>query len=221
MIIRHARKFKGRGQEHRGWSLERIGIAVAIAVGIATAMTSVFATLYAGQQAELGRQALSASERNAAFVKHVEAMSAYCDALDFSNGRAEMNWTFSRQPLLYTVLAYYKDIGTQHQTDAVLTTARAKLHELDASAISLHIWLDLPSVDFIERTLHELKGDFFRSITKNDGRAKPARVYVMARAKCLGTREVLIAWYRNMTFWPLESAAQGVKVRLATLPLFR
>lgn len=221
MIVRGVRKWKGKGARSKRWNLERLGIAVAIVVGISTAIASVVATLYAGQQAELARQALSVSERNAAFVKYIDAMGRYCDALDFSDGRAEMTWTFSRQSALYTVLAYYKDIGTQFQTEAALGTAHVRLRTFEASAIPLRIWLDTPSVDFIERTLHELKKEFFVDLGKSDGRPKPARLYLAARARCLGVRKVLMAWYRHTNAWPFDSATKGAKVQLMSRPHFQ
>ncbi|KQU89476.1 hypothetical protein ASD00_26845 [Ensifer sp. Root31] len=50
----------------RGWSLERIGIAVAIAVGIGSTIATALAASYAGMQADLSRQALSSIERDGA-----------------------------------------------------------------------------------------------------------------------------------------------------------
>lgn len=124
-------------ENSRSWSLERVGIAVAIAVGIGSTIATALASNDAGMQADLSRQALSSNERNDAFADHVEAMSAYCEALDFSKCRSEMTWSFERTPKQYRYVASFKDVGTQFQGPSALAIVHEKLHNSKASAVPL------------------------------------------------------------------------------------
>ncbi|OKP74456.1 hypothetical protein BTE77_21140 [Ensifer adhaerens] len=144
----------------KGWSLERVGIAVAIAVGIGSTIATAVAASYAGMQADLSRQALSSNERNKAFEGLVGAMSAYCEALDFSKGRSELTWSVDRGTEKYRIVASYRDIGTQFQQPSALGAVHEQLHKLEASAVPLGIWFDSDSVSFMERTVFSLKREF-------------------------------------------------------------
>ena len=53
------RRFKRADLESGLWTLERVGIAVAIAVGIGSTIATAVAAVYAGNQAELSRQRLA------------------------------------------------------------------------------------------------------------------------------------------------------------------
>lgn len=202
------------------WNLEKIGVAVAIVVGIASTIASALAAFYAGEQTRLSREALSVNERNAAFVAHIDKVGAYCDALDLSGGRTEFTWSFVREPSRYTVLAFYKEIGTQIPEKPRITAVRSGFRDMEKSAVSLRIWLDASAVDFIDRTVFGLRQDFMSKIPQRAGVSVAERDYVEAAAKCIGTREVLMAWYRDAKPWKIGSAVEGVTVKLSERPPF-
>ncbi|PDT82142.1 hypothetical protein [Sinorhizobium sp. BJ1] len=202
------------------WNLEKTGILVAIVVGIASTIASALAAFYAGEQARLSREALSANERNAAFVGHIEKVGAYCDALDLSGGRSELTWSFVREPPRISVLAAYKQIGTRFPEEARITAVHSSFREMEESVVPLRIWLDVEAVDFIERAVFGLRQELMAKIPRNAGVAIADRIYVEAAAKCIGTREVLMAWYRDAGVWRLGSAADGVTVKLSQRPPF-
>ena len=202
------------------WTLEKIGVAVAIVVGVASTIASAVAILDSGEQLRLSREALSANERNAAFLLHVEKIGAYCDALDLSGGRTEFTWSFVRGSSRLDVIAAYKPIGTQIPEGGRIATVQARFREMENSTVPLRIWLDPKAVDFIERTVFGLRQEFMAKIPQKTGVAIAERIYVETAAKCIATREILMSWYRDATLWTIDSAEKAVIVKLSPRPSY-
>ncbi|WP_156585596.1 hypothetical protein [Ensifer sp. Root31] len=131
-----------------------------------------------------------------------------------------MTWSSERAPKKYRVVASFKDIGTQFQEPSALAIVHEKLHNLEASAVPLGIWFDADSVSFVEHTVYALKRDFVGAFGPGVRLPVGARTYVALAAKCIGVREVLMAWYHDPSSWPIGNASHGVEIGMTARQMF-
>jgi hypothetical protein len=60
-----------------------------------------------------------------------------------------------------------------------------------------------------------LRQDFLAKILPTKGKAITDRTFVEVAARCVGLREVLMAWYREPGAWKVSSALDGVTTKVS------
>jgi hypothetical protein len=73
-----------------GW--EKIAAVASAVISSGALIVSMIALSHSSQQTEIAKEALRASEKNAAFLSLVKDLSAFCQSLDLSRGANRFFW---------------------------------------------------------------------------------------------------------------------------------
>lgn len=166
---------------------------------LTAAVASLGALYYSAKQVSIARDALQSNERNQAFVGYMTAVGEFCNALDFSEGKNEFQWSTFRDGPRVKVFATYRFNSLVNQTDAarLLGESRRKYRAIQDSGITLQVWLEDGDYNVLIRSLDGLRRIFLRELLSPTTSGSDPQKYFLVASQCYGVREALIGWYKQ------------------------
>lgn len=181
-----------------GWEKNTAVASAVISAG--ALIVSLVALSHSSQQTDIAKEALRASEKNAAFLSLVKDLSAFCQSLDLSRGANRFSWLgpFKTSERLQ-ILAFYQPNYQVPKSDnrKLIDEAQAKFDTVGAVQTALQVWLNESEYKFVNQSLFDLRNIYIREIEEKLYASLQAESYLRVAALCFGTRDGFIEWYKN------------------------
>ncbi|MEY9560462.1 hypothetical protein [Sinorhizobium fredii] len=168
---------------------------------------SGYALLQGSQQLDVARAALKSEEQNGAFVGFVEKLSAYCGSLVFAGSNDRFTWSPMREGDRVKIYAEFGpienrlDIMRRQETGDRISKARDESRELfkavQDSEVLLQVWFEDGQFMSLRYTMVELRKAFQQALEYKAPEQIEPQHYLRVAAKCFGTRDAIIAWYKK------------------------
>lgn len=182
-------------------TFEKYILVISTFFAVISAIASGWAAYYTGQQAELSRQAITAGDRNAAFIDYIKKVDLYCNGFDEVGANGRHYGVFDADGTI--TLHYDRDAPppTRDRQTEFQNNFYQLISDYTQALAILYIWLDDKELAYLhaaQLNMAALASDGYEDVVESERKNLDYVTLTLRKGvACTATKERLVEWYRD------------------------